>query len=128
MRWNIEKGFFVICLGMFLLSLLTLAQTFILGDPLSGVDLRRPGSSDGGTVGGLVRLEWSEPIPIEVARNPFETVSEWKPAPVNLLGVPPVGDLPRRVPLPVLVSSDPRTRLRAELAPPEAQDDEEESQ
>ncbi|MDE0959321.1 MAG: hypothetical protein OSB09_00910 [Planctomycetota bacterium] len=128
MRWNIEKGFCVICLGFLLLSVLGLAKTYILEDPLAGVDLRVPESSDGGTVGGLVRLEWYEPAPIEMARNPFSSVSEWKTAPTDLLGVPPLSPVLRRVPLPALVSGDPRTRLRAELATPVAVEDEKESQ
>lgn len=127
MRWNIEKGFCVLCLGFLLLNFLGLAKTYILEDPLAAVDLRTPESSDGGTVGGLVRLEWYEPAPIEAARNPFASVSDWKPAPADALGKPPVSTVPRRIPLPALVSGDPRTRLRAELKIPVAVEEDEES-
>ncbi len=127
MRWNIEKTFCGICLCFLLLNVFGLAKTFILGDPLTGVALQQPSSSDGGAVGGLVRLDWYEPVPVEVARNPFQSVSEWKPAPVDVLGAPPVAPLPRRIPLPALLSGNSATRLHAELAPPVQVDEDEES-
>ena len=125
MRWNVEKVFFFICLGFLLLALLGFSKTIILGDPLSGADLTEPGSSDGGAVGGVVRIEWYAPVPIEAARNPFQTVSDWRSAPTDHLGVPPLGILPRRVPLPATVSDDSRARLRVELSRPVSRDEEE---
>ena len=125
MRWNVEKGFFFICLGFLLLTMLGFAKTFILGDPLAGSDLSAPGSSDGGAVGGVVRIGGYEPVPIETARNPFQTVSDWRTAPEGPLGEPPLGVLPRRIPLPATVSDDPRARLRVESSPPVSQDEEE---
>ena len=125
MRWNVERVFFFICLGFLLLTMLGFAKTVILGDPLAGSELSEPGSSDGGAVGGVVRIEWYEPGPIESARNPFQTVSDWRTAPRDPLGVPPLGVLPRRIPLPATVSDDPRARLRVESSPPVSQDEEE---
>ncbi len=124
MRWNVEKVFFLVCMGFLLLALLGFAKTVILGDPLSGAELSQPGSSDGGTVGGVVRLEWYEPVPIDTARNPFQTISDWRPAPVDALGKPPLGMLPRRLPLPTLVSGDSQSRLRIEKERPVSKDEE----
>lgn len=125
MHWNVEKVFFAICLGFLVLTILGFAKTLILDDPLSGSDLSTPGSSDGGAVGGVVRIEWYEPVPIDTARNPFQAVSDWRPAPSDTLGVPPLGQVPRRLPLPATVSGDPRARLRIELETPVSRDEEE---
>ncbi len=125
MRWNVEKVFFTICLGFLVLTMLGFAKTLILDDPLSGSALSEPGSSDGGAVGGVVRIEWYEPVPIVDARNPFQAISDWRPAPRGNLGLPPLGIIPRRLPLPATVSSDPRARLRSESSPPVSMDEEE---
>ena len=124
MRWNVEKVFFAVCLGFLVLTMLGFAKTLILGDPLAGSDLSEPGSSDGGAVGGVVRIEWYEPVPIEDARNPFQAISDWRPAPTDTLGVPPLGVVLRRLPLPATVSADPRARLRIENDPPISRDEE----
>lgn len=118
MRWNIEKIFFAIGAAFLLLSLLGMAQTLILSDPLSGVELMDPDSSSGGAVGGVVRVEWYESDPGLADRNPFQAISEWKPVPVRKLGNPPLGSLNRRVPLPPLFSKDAAAWLNAESETP----------
>ncbi len=118
MRWNIEKGFCAIGAAFLLLSVLGLAQTLILSDPLAGVDLRDPGSSSGGAVGGVVRIEWYEADPALARRNPFKAISDWKSVPMGNLEIPPLGDLRRRIPLPPLFSADNSAWLDSEASPP----------
>ncbi len=125
MRWNIEKGFFFIGIAFLLLSILGLAQTLILSDPLANVDLAQPGSSSGGAVGGSVRIEWYEPDAGLTIRNPFQAISDWKSSPAGMLGTPPLGDLRRRVPLPPLFSGEANAWLVSEAQMPNAIESEE---
>lgn len=119
MRWNIEKGFFAIGAAFLVLSLLGMAQTLILSNPISGVELVDPEPSSGGAVGGVVRVEWYESDPGLANRNPFKAISEWRSVPVGDLDTPPLGSLRRRVPLPPLFSEDNGAWLNSEQAPPE---------
>ena len=118
MLFRSEKGFFAIGSVFLLLSVLGFVQTLILSDPLAGVDLQDPGSSSGGAVGGVVRVEWYEADAGLARRNPFKAISDWKDVPVGDLGSPPLGNLRRRVPLPPLFSADNAAWLGSEEAPP----------
>ena len=127
MLWNKEKVTFAFTLIIFVFALVFMITRG------SGFDVETyerppfrpsPGRVSPGEEITLARFQ----IPTDQTqplRDPFQSISEWKLAPVDPLPHPPLDGLVRRVPLPGLLARSGKARPPRELVMPENQEEEE---
>ena len=122
MSWNKEKITLALALVILCWCAVQVTGSFFLGDPLSGIQLQDPSPSSAGVVGASVRIDWFEQSSLgDLARDPFQSVSDWRSVPADLIGPPPFPALRRRIPLPAPVEGVVSARLAVEETPPESE-------
>lgn len=120
MSWNKEKITFTLSLALLCWFTFQFAGSLFLGNPLEDVQLQNPSPSSAGVVGASVRIDWFEPNSLgSLARDPFQSVSDWRGAPADPLGFPPIPALMRRIPAPAPLKDVATARLTVEVTPPE---------
>ncbi len=121
MSWNKEKITFTLSLAILCWCTVQFTSSFFLDDPLHDIKLQNPSPSNAGVVGASVRIDWFEPNSLgTLARDPFQSVSDWRGAPADPLPSPPIPELWRRIPSPAPVKGVATARLAVEASPPES--------
>ncbi|MGE3165106.1 MAG: hypothetical protein AB7O52_09390 [Planctomycetota bacterium] len=89
---------------------------------------QEPAPSPRGANLPTVDIRWFEfPKRGREPRDPFEAVSEWRPAEADALPLPPLSDLRRRVPLPAPLFDSRLARLPRESVMPVLVEEEEQN-
>ncbi len=126
-HWNKERVVFAVSVIIFALVVVANVPTWTRG-PEAKFQFRDPQTGVSTEIDRGVRVEWFQVNKVGAkARNPFLAISEWRPMKPDLLPLPPLGALERRVPLPAPMAQAPGARPPRELEMPKekaAQEDE----